>query len=146
MKYLLDTCVISELIRPKRSEKVVAWIKSRREDHLYISALTIGEIHKGISKLPESKKKKSLQAWVENDLKKRFAGRILEITEETAALWGEIQGKAEKDGKRMPVIDSLIAATAVKNNLTVVSRNVKDMENSGCKIINPWDSVKCTGA
>jgi len=104
--------------------------------------LTVGEIHKGISKLPESKKKESLQSWVKNDLKKRFAGRVLEITEEIATLWGEIQGKAEKDGKRMPVIDSLIAAAALKNNLTVVSQNVKDIENSGCKIINPWDPVE----
>lgn len=74
-----------------------------------------------------------------DDLKKRFAGRIIEITEEIATSWGKVQGKAEKEGKKMPVLDSLIAATAIKNNLTVVTRNIKDIENSGCQSINPWE-------
>ena len=138
MKYLLDTCVISELIKSGSNEKVAAWIEERKEEDLFISVLTIGEIYKGISKLPDSRKKESIQAWVNDDLRKRFEGRILEITEEIAAKWGEIQGIAEKDGKRMPVIDSLIAATAIKNDLTIVTRNVKDIESSGCKTFNLW--------
>jgi len=139
LKYLLDTCVISELIKPEKNNKVVKWIKKRKESSLFISVLTIGEIQKGISKLPDSHKKEYLKTWVDNDLKKRFAGRILEITEEIATSWGEIQAKSESEGKKMPVIDSLIAATAIKNNLTVVTRNIKDIENSGCKSINPWE-------
>lgn len=126
-------------MKSKGNDKVVTWIKNAKENHLFISVLTIGEIHKGISKLPESQKKESLKSWVDNDLKKRFTGRVLEITEDIATFWGEMQGKAEKDGRKMPVIDSLIAATALKNNLTVVTANVKDIENSGCKIINPWE-------
>lgn len=139
MKYLLDTCIISALIKPHQNEKVVEWIQEKEENDLFLSVLTIGEIHKGIAKLPESKKKKSLIKWVEEDLKKRFAGRILDINEEIAIQWGEIQGESEKKGKKMPVIDSLIAAAAIKEDLTVVTRNTKDMENSGCKIINPWE-------
>lgn len=139
MKYLIDTCVLSELIKPQKNEKVTEWILDKKETHLFISVLTIGELNKGITKLPDSKRKDAINSWVNNDLKKRFAGRILEITEEIAALWGEIQGKAEKRGKKMAVIDSLIAATAIINNLTVVTRNVKDFKNSGCKIINPWE-------
>lgn len=139
MKYLLDTCVISELIKPGKNNKIVEWMQSKEENSLFISVLTIGEIHKGISKLPDSRRKESLRTWVDNDLKKRFAGRILEISEKIATIWGEIQAKSEKDGKKMPVIDSLIAAAAIKNNLTVVTRNVKDIENSGCRSINPWE-------
>jgi predicted nucleic acid-binding protein len=139
LKYLLDTCVISALIKPHQNEKVVKWIQEKEEDDLFLSVLTIGEIHKGIAKLPESKKKRSLSKWVEEDLKKRFSGRVLDITEEIAIQWGEIQGESEKKGKKMPVIDSLIAAAAIKEDLTVVTRNTKDMENSGCKIINPWE-------
>ena len=139
MKYLLDTCVISELIKKEKNNKVVKWIKKRRESSLFISVLTVGEIQKGISKLPDSHKKEYLKTWIDNDLKKRFAGRILEITEEIATSWGEIQAKSESEGKKMPAIDSLIAATAIKNNLTVVTRNEKDIENSGCKSINPWE-------
>lgn len=139
MKYLLDTCVISELIKKEKNNKVVKWIKKRKESSLFISVLTVGEIQKGISKLPDSHKKEYLKTWIDNDLKKRFAGRILEITEEIATTWGEIQAKSESEGKKMPAIDSLIAATAIKNNLTVVTRNEKDIENSGCKSINPWE-------
>ena len=139
MRYLLDTCVISELIKPGENNKIVEWIQSKDEDSLFISVLTIGEIQKGISKLPDSRRKESLRTWVDNDLKKRFSGRILEISEKIATTWGEIQANSEKDGKKMPVIDSLIAATAIKNNLTVVTRNVKDIENSGCISINPWE-------
>ena len=139
MRYLLDTCVISELIKPGENNKIVEWIQSKDEDSLFISVLTIGEIQKGISKLPDSRRKESLRTWVDNDLKKRFSGRILEISEKIATTWGEIQANSEKDGKKMPVIDSLIAATAIKNNLTVVTRNVKDIENSGCRSINPWE-------
>ncbi|MGD2086709.1 MAG: type II toxin-antitoxin system VapC family toxin [Candidatus Aminicenantes bacterium] len=139
MKYLLDTCVISELIKKEKNSKVVKWIKKRKESSLFISVLTVGEIQKGISKLPDSHKKEYLKTWIDNDLKKRFSGRILEITEEIATSWGEIQAKSESEGKKMPAIDSLIAATAIKNNLTVVTRNEKDIENSGCKSINPWE-------
>jgi len=139
LKYLLDTCVISELIKKEKNNKVVKWIKKRKESSLFISVLTVGEIQKGISKLPDSHKKEYLKTWIDNDLKKRFAGRILEITEEIATTWGEIQAKSESEGKKMPAIDSLIAATAIKNNLTVVTRNEKDIENSGCKSINPWE-------
>lgn len=139
MKYLLDTCVISELIKPEKDTNVVEWMQNKEENSLFISVLTIGEIHKGIAKLPDSLKKQSIQEWMNNDLKKRFAGRIIEITEEIATSWGKIQGKAEKEGNKMPVLDSLIAATAIKNNLTVVTRNIKDIENSGCQSINPWE-------
>jgi len=139
LKYLLDTCVISELIKPEKDTNVVEWMQNKEENSLFISVLTIGEIHKGIAKLPDSPKKQSIQEWVNDDLKKRFAGRIIEITEEIATSWGKIQGKAEKEGKKMPVLDSLIAATAIKNNLTVVTRNIKDIENSGCQSINPWE-------
>ena len=139
MKYLLDTCVISELIKPEKDTNVVEWMQNKEENSLFISVLTIGEIHKGIAKLPDSPKKQSIQEWVNDDLKKRFAGRIIGITEKIATSWGKIQGKAEKEGKKMPVVDSLIAAAAIKNNLTVVTRNIKDIENSGCQSINPWE-------
>ena len=139
MKYLLDTCVISELVSPRQNEKVVKWIQEKEENDLFLSVLTIGEIYKGIAKLPDSKKKRSLLKWVEDDLKKRFKGRILDITEEIAGQWGEMQGESEKKGRKMPVIDGLIAATAIEENLTVVTRNTKDIENSGAMIINPWE-------
>ena len=99
MKYLLDTCVISELVNPHQDERVIKWLQEKEEKDLFLSVLTIGEIHKGIAKFPDSKKKRSLIKWVDDDLKKRFAGRILDITENIAIQWGEILGESEKKGK-----------------------------------------------
>lgn len=139
MKYLLDTCVISELKKLKPNSNVVKWINSQKEENLFLSVFTIAEIQKGISKLPDSDKKEKLQLWLDNDLQQRFFGRILEINIEVASCWGIIQGKAELNGKKMSVIDGLIAATGIINNCIVATRNVTDMVESGCIIFNPWE-------
>ncbi|MCJ7600812.1 MAG: type II toxin-antitoxin system VapC family toxin [Desulfobulbaceae bacterium] len=138
MKFLMDTCVISEIIRPKPSSKVIAWIKKEDESNFFISVLTFGELHKGIEKLAESKRKEELHNWVENDLTERFLGRIIDVDIQVAMLWGKIQGIAEKAGKPMPAVDSLIAATGIAHHLTVVTRNTADMEESGVALLNPW--------
>jgi predicted nucleic acid-binding protein len=138
MKFLMDTCVSSEIIRPKPSSKVTAWIKKEDESNFFISVLTFGELHKGIEKLAESKRKEELHNWVENDLTERFLGRIIDIDIQVAMLWGKIQGVAEKAGKPMPAVDSLIAATGIAHHLTVVTRNTADMEESGVALLNPW--------
>lgn len=138
MKYLLDTCVISELKNINPNSSVVEWVNSHKEEDIYISVLTIAEIQKGITKLPDSQKKNILQEWLDNDLQQRFLGKILDINYEVASSWGKIQGKAEQHGKKMSVIDSLIAASGIVFDCTIVTRNVNDMEASGCKILNPW--------
>ena len=138
MKYLLDTCVISELVKLKPNPKVVKWINSKHEHDFYLSVLTIGEIQKGISKLSESKKKDPLFDWLNSELLERFEGRILHVDEITAMRWGTIQGELEAMGNKMPTIDGLIAATAQIFELTIVTRNGDDMEKSGVEIINPW--------
>lgn len=139
MNYLLDTCVISELVKARPTTSVVKWVESITESSMFISVLTLGEIYKGITKLRASKKRRALQEWVSKDLHQRFDTRIIPVSMEIARIWGEIQGNAEKKGERMPVIDSLIAATALAYDLTVVTRNAADMENSEVQIHNPWD-------
>jgi len=138
LKYLLDTCLISELIKKTPEPSILSWISSMEEHHLYISVLTLGEIQKGISRLVSSKRKHSLQSWLNEDLRNRFENRVLEITPEIALVWGEIQGKAENEGAPLPVIDALLAATALIHEMTIVTRNQKDMRRSGVKILNPW--------
>lgn len=140
MNYLLDTCLISELAKSEPNKKVVDWVLNENETNFYISVLTFGELHKGIDKLPVSKKKKELQIWVENELKNRFQNRIIGIDICISITWGNIQCIAEKKGKPMSVIDSLIAATGIVHDLTVVTRNVADMEQSSVKLFNPWSS------
>ncbi|MBA4368430.1 MAG: VapC toxin family PIN domain ribonuclease [Desulfobacterium sp.] len=138
MNYLLDTCLISELAKSKPDEKVVDWVLSENETSFYVSVLTFGELHKGVEKLPESKKKEELQVWIEDELKNRFQNRIIGIDIRVSILWGKIQCFAAKKGKPMPAIDSLIAATGIAYELTVVTRNITDMEQSGVKLLNPW--------
>lgn len=138
MNYLLDTCLISELAKSKPDQRVVDWILSENETNFYISVLTFGELHKGVEKLPESKKKEELRIWIADELKNRFQNRVIGIDMRVSILWGKIQCFAEKNGKSMPVIDSLIAATGIAYDLTVVTRNVTDMEQSGVKLFIPW--------
>lgn len=138
MSYLIDTCCISELVKKKPNPNVVKWFADQDELAMYLSVITFGELRKGIEKLPDSKKKKELNRWVKEDLKQRFKNRVLNITIEEVNKWGEILAAAEKDGKPLPAIDSLIAATALAHDHSVVTRNTKDMEGSGVEIINPW--------
>ena len=138
MKYLLDTCAISELTKTKPDKKVVSWITNNDEANYYLCSLTFGELYKGVSKLPDSKKRKKLFLWIEHDLKERFAGKILDIDLMVARTWGEIQGASEAVGNPMPAIDSLIAATGLTHDLTVVTRNITDMQQSGVSLLNPW--------
>ncbi len=138
MKYLLDTCVISELIKKNPSQKVIKWVSKIEENNLFISVLTVGEIHKGIEKLPARKKKEQLHKWVNYDLKERFKDRIIDFDLLTATTWGKVQAQSESVGKAMPAIDGQIAATGISYDFTVVTRNTTDMEISGVSLFNPW--------
>ena len=136
--YLLDTCVISELIKDRPDPNVQRWC-SRVEDHrLFLSVLTLGELAKGVAKLPESARRKKLGDWVSVDLAAQFEGRLLPVDERVARAWGDLSGKAEAKGRRLPVIDSLLAATALVHNLYVVTRNTVHMEQAGVITVNPW--------
>jgi len=139
VKYLLDTCLISELVKKEPNPGVVNWLDEQDEQTLFLSVLNLGELQKGISKLPDGTKKDELQAWIGLDLVERFTGRILDIDLETALCWGRIQGEAEQAGLKLPVMDSLIAATAAAHGLIVLTRNVRDMERCGVRVCNPWE-------
>ena len=139
MNYILDTCVISELVKTMPNLSVTEWIRSQDEESLFLSVITIGEIQKGISKLPDGlKKKQQLQNWLNTELQERFKERILEITLGTALVWGQVLGACEKNGITLPAIDSLIASQGIFHKMTVVTRNVSDMEPSGVQLFNPW--------
>lgn len=138
MKYLLDTSAVSELVRPKPEAKVVRWIDEREEGTLFLSVLIFGELHKGIALLPDGPRKNRLRDWVDEELMLRFDGRILEVDLEVACEWGRLQARAASRGEPLPVMDSLIAATAVVHHLTVVTRNVKDFARCGVSVHDPW--------
>ena len=138
MNYVVDSCVVSELIKVRSDKNVIDWIEALEEERLFLSVLTLGEIEKGIAKLPLSLRKSNLKTWLEQDLVLRFENRILNITPEIARYWGDLQGELEKQGKPMPIIDGLIATTALVHNLILVTRNVNDVKRSGVSILNVW--------
>jgi hypothetical protein len=139
VRYLLDTCVVSELVKSKPDPKVVKWFEGCDEDSLFLSVLTIGEIQKGIARLDNSSRKTALQQWLDGELRERFGGRILPVTEDVSLTWGATQADAERKGAPIPTIDGLIGATAVVHNLTVVTRNRRDLARTTARVLDPWD-------
>jgi predicted nucleic acid-binding protein len=138
MKYLLDTCVISELVARQPDQGVVRWVDSIDEERLYLSAISIGEIKKGVEKLPDSGRKSALAEWLEDDLLIRFKDKILPADTHVMLVWGELTAGLEKQGRRMPAMDSLIAAIALHGRLNLVTRNEDDFAYSGVAVEDPW--------
>jgi toxin FitB len=139
MSYLLDTNVVSEPQRPRPNAKVLAWFGTVDFDQLYVSSLTIGEIKKGIVKLPTGRRKLNLQNWLD-ELRKKFSGRVLPLTEKTFIDWGNMIARFEQQGVVRPPYDSLIEATALEHDLILVTRNARNFSGSSVTILNPWEN------
>ena len=138
MKYLLDTCVLSELVKPAPNSAVLAWVDSRAENDLFVAAMTLGELRRGVAKLPASRRKSELSIWLEN-LQAGFGQRVLPFTSDTAGYWGEMCARVEAVGKTMAAFDSIIAATAVEHGLALSTRNIQDFAAAPLMLINPWE-------
>ena len=139
MRVLLDTCVLSDIRKPDGNELVRRRILEIPDENIFISVISVGEITKGISLLDDGKNKRSLRSWLQA-LERFYRDRILTVDLETTQIWGEITGQAQKSGITVPAIDGLIAATALRHGLHLMTRNVGDFEHTGAMIINPWDS------
>jgi toxin FitB len=138
--YLLDTNCVSELVRVKPERRVLEWIEAAQEELLYLSVLTLGEIRKGLAALPQNRRRTLLEAWLDIEFQNRFIGRILPIDAAVADRWGLLTASAKRRGAVIPVIDGLIAATALQYNLTVVSRNTGDFSAAQVPVLNPWEA------
>jgi predicted nucleic acid-binding protein len=138
--FLLDTNIISELVKRKPEPKVTTWIDSTDENLMYLSVLTLGEIRKGIALVRDAARRVVLEAWLDSDLILRFAERILPIDRAVADRWGRLAAAAATAKSMLPVIDGLLAATALDQNLTLVTRNTKDITVTGVPVFNPWNS------
>ncbi|MFP4546900.1 MAG: type II toxin-antitoxin system VapC family toxin [Fidelibacterota bacterium] len=136
MKYLLDTCVLSEFTRPAPSQTVLDFIGQKKEIDLFISTMTLAELHRGVIKLQSGKTKNSLLQWLD-DIEQNFQGRILSFDHNSAIERAKISVNAEQRGKKLSAFDSIIAAIAGSNHLTLVTRNIKDFENTDLELINP---------
>lgn len=135
--YLLDTCAFSEYKKKFPDQKVLDWIDAQIEDSLFMSVLTLGEIKKGIVQLPAGKKQTELEQWFEK-LRYRFERRVLPLDSKVLFEWGVLCGTLAMRGRVLPVIDSLIAATALVYNLAVVTDNSDDFADTNVLLVNPW--------
>jgi len=136
MNYLLDTNIISELVSAKPTPAVLKWFAEIPVHTVFLSVLTIGEIRKGIEKINDGSRKKKLLVWLEHDIAEMFNERILPISIEVADRWGRLQYQTKRT---LPAIDSLIAATALHHDMTLVTRNSNDFTGCpGIEIWNPW--------
>jgi len=138
MNYLLDTCVISELVAKRPNSKVITWIDTIEEARLHLSVITIGEIRKGIEKLPRSNRRAKLNTWLNEQLLVRFSGRIVDVDTAVMLKWGQLVGMLEKNGHKLPAMDSLIAAVALHHNFALVTRNEGDFHDTEVPILNLW--------
>lgn len=138
MNYLLDTNVLSEATRPHPDARVAAWINARPSLVLFVSIVSIAEIRKGILLLPEGRKRAKLQSWLESELLPAFSSRVIPLGEVEMNEWAALQTDAEKNGHRLPVVGSLIAATARCHGLALATRNIDDFRNCGLSVHNPW--------
>jgi hypothetical protein len=136
--YLLDTCVLSELAKPRPDAGVVRWLEEADETALYLSVLTFGELEKGIARLAPSARRRKIEQWVRQELAARFQGRVLAVDAKVAERWGGLSGAAEARGEPLPVVDALLAATGDVHDMEVVTRNTADLERCGARCVNPW--------
>jgi predicted nucleic acid-binding protein len=128
------------MVRERTSPKVAAFLQSIDHNSVYISVMTTGEIWKGIASLAPSRRRQELEFWFERDVRARFAGRILPVTERIAEKWSVLTVEAKQRGTPLSVVDGSIAATALEHNLTLVTRNTKDFSGLGIRLINPWET------
>jgi toxin FitB len=136
LNYLLDTNIVSEPKRKRPDQRAAAWLWSMDQGTLYVSVLTLGEIESGIAKLArkDPPAASTLTEWAEG-IRRDFANRIFGVDLEIAETWGRISAK-----RSLPVIDSLLAATALVHGMTLVTRNVRNIGGTGVAILNPWES------
>ena len=137
--WLLDTNIVASLTAPGGAPSVAAWAAGQHEERLYLSILALAEIDKGIHNLAADDPARSLYAGAVRALEARFADRILPLSDLVVRRWGAISGTVRRDtGHPPPVIDTLLAATAIEHDLYLVTRNTKDVKLSGAALFNPW--------
>lgn len=135
MSYLLDTNVVSELVRPRPDPRVLAWFAQVPDSALHLSVLTLGEIRKGVEKLADSRRRERIRLWLEQDLPRWFGNRLLPIDVAVADQWRRLLVQARRP---VPAIDSLLAATALHYQLRLVTRNESDFRLPGVEVVNPF--------
>lgn len=141
MRYLLDTNVISELVRPAPHAGVVAWVQAQSPLDISLSVLTLGELEKGIRTLADGARRERLTRWARSEVPRQFLGRLLAVDESVAVEWGRLSADGQATGRPLPAIDGLLLATAAAHGVTLVTRNVSDCAGRGVPVLDPWSGA-----
>lgn len=137
--FLLDTNIVSELMKPRPNRSVSSWIERTSEALMYLSVITIGEVRRGVDLLrDDDPRRAALQSWLDRDVRIRFAGRLLPFDDGVAERWGQLEALARKRRLTLPTIDAQLAATALHHGLTFVTRNTADVAPTGVPVFDPW--------
>jgi len=138
VRTLLDTCVISELRQTHPDPNVIAAVSLIPQADLFISVVSMGEIQKGISLLPQGRKRRELERWFAG-LSSRFTDQLVDVDREIAIIWGELSATARRGGRTILAADLLIAASALRHGMRVMTRNTRGFAASGVLLIDPWE-------
>ena len=138
MAFLLDTNVVSETTGPRPRQPVLDWIEAQNPADLFLAAQTIGELVRGARKAREQERRERFERWIEQDLARQFDGRVLPFDGRTAAVWGRLMGDGDRAGRTPAAADAQIAAVAIRHDLILVTRNVKDFVHFDNQLLNPW--------
>jgi len=136
--YLLDTNVVSEWVRPRPDPHVVDWLASVDEDRVFLSVITLAELRRGVQRLDRGRRRQQLADWLSEALPARFDGRLVQVDARIADRWGRLMAEAEENGRPLGAMDGFFAATADAMGLTLVTRNEKNLDGRGVRILNPW--------
>lgn len=129
-RYLLDTNIVSEVVKPAPYEKLLAWLAEQNDDDLFIASLTVAEIRRGILQMPRGKKRDTLDGWFAGPEgpQSLFAGRVLPFDERAALVWARLMAEGVAKGRPRSALDMIVAAVAEANGCVVVTEKVRDFE------------------
>lgn len=140
MSFLLDTSVLSETIRRRSDANVLRWLNVTRDEDLFVSVITLSELRYGIERLPDGQRRIDMEAWLHRGIERRFARGLIPVDLRVADAWGRLRAELDRKGRPVPVVDGLLAATALVHSLTLVTRNVRDFADTGIALLDPWVS------
>lgn len=138
MNFLLDTNVVSELVKPSPDPQVWQWVDAVPDSQMFISAITVGEIARGIEQLPASARRMRYELWFEHEILARYTDRIIVLDTAVMLRWGALMATLTARGRVLPAFDSLLAASALTHQMGLVTRNTQHFTETGLLLINPW--------
>lgn len=138
MNFLLDTNVVSEWMKPRPDMGVIKWLAEADEDRVFLSVVTLAELRHGIERMPEGARRNRYDAWLTTELPRRFDSRVIHVDAETSDQWGRVVARGQSLGRPVGTMDAFLAATALRHDMTLLTRNISDFEVLSVRLLNPW--------